>query len=268
MPARSTRIIYGENPGATQMPHRARARQTTERFLPVTLAALERRSRMPMLRLINPPPVLTMPSFIRTRNLRAAALATGAASLLAGCATPTLDAQWRSVELPAHYLRGTTVLVSCEAREVVLQRICEERLTAELSAHGATPVLPAPGTVAAVQPGVADLQYLPAAHGLGAAAVFSVTLGLSSQSVSPGFSIGIGGFGFGGHSAGGIGVSAPIGGGRVSSGYSANGRITDVASGRLMWTARASTPPSSDVGAQLADLSKTLLGAADRAGLF
>jgi hypothetical protein len=41
MPARSTRIIDGENPGAMQMPYRARARQTTERFLPVTFADLE-----------------------------------------------------------------------------------------------------------------------------------------------------------------------------------------------------------------------------------
>ncbi|MDE2094607.1 MAG: hypothetical protein KGI87_12210 [Burkholderiales bacterium] len=209
-----------------------------------------------------------MPILHRLPALRATIVAAAAATLLAGCATPTLDAQWRSVELPAGYLRGATVLVSCETGEVVLQRICEERVMADLGARGVTPVLPAPGTVAAVQPGVVDLQYLPAAHGLGATAVFSVTLGLSSQSVSPGFSIGIGGFGIGGHSAGGIGVSAPIGGGRVSSGYSASGRITDVASGRLMWTARASTPPSSDVGAQIADLSKTLLGAADRAGLF
>lgn len=209
-----------------------------------------------------------MPILHRIPTLSAAIVATAAASLLAGCASPTLDAQWRSVELPARYLRGATVLVSCETSEVVLQRICEDRVMADLSARGVTPVLPAPGTVAAVQPGVVDLQYLPAARGLGATAVFSVTLGLSSQSVSPGFSIGIGGFGFGGHSAGGIGVSAPIGGGRVNSGYSASGRITDVASGRLMWTARASTPPASDVGAQIADLSKTLLGAADRAGLF
>lgn len=206
-----------------------------------------------------------MPSLIRP--LQAAATA-AAASLLAGCAAPTLDAQWRSVDLPAHYLRGATVLVSCETSELVLQRICEEQLTAEVRARGATPWLSAPGTVAALQPGVADMQYLPAARGLGAKAVLGVTLGRSSQSVSPGFSIGIGGFGFGGHTAGGIGISAPIGGGRVSSGYSANGRVTDVASGRLMWTARASTPPSSDVGAQLADLSKTLLAAADKAGLF
>ena len=139
---------------------------------------------------------------------------------------------------------------------------------ADLSARGARPVLPAPGTVAAVQPGVADVQYLPAARENGAKAVLSVTVGLSSQAVSPGFSVSIGGFGFGRSSAAGVGVTAPIGGGDISSGYSANGRVTDVASGRLMWTARASTPPSKDVNAQLAELSKSVLDAAGNAGLF
>ena len=204
----------------------------------------------------------------RTPTLRAVATAMTIGLLLAGCASPTVDAQWRNVELPASYLRGATVLVSCETNELVLKQICEERVMAELSARGATPVLPVPGTVAAAQPGVADVQYLPAARDRGAKAVLSVSVGLSSQSVSQGISIGIGGFGFGRNSAGGIGVSAPIVGGQVSSGYSANGRVTDVASGRLMWTARASTPPSSDVNAQLADLSRTVLDAATKAGLF
>ena len=189
-------------------------------------------------------------------------------ALLAGCASTTVDLQWRSTELPPSYLRGATVLVSCEVRDTVMERICEDRLIADLGARGIKAVLPAPGTVEAVQPGVADMQYLPAARSGGAKAVFSVTLGVSSQAVSQGMAVSIGGFGFGGHSAGGIGVTAPIGGGQVSSGYTASGRVTDVESGRLMWTARASTPPSSDVNAQLADLSKTVLDAAGKAGLF
>jgi len=86
--------------------------------------------------------------------------------------------------------------------------------------------------------------------------------------VSPGFSVGIGGFGIGRHSAGGVGVSAPIGGGDVTQGYAASARITDAASGRLMWTARASTPPSGDVNAQIADLAKTLGDATAEAGLY
>ncbi len=211
-------------------------------------------------------PVMHNP--VRSRHLRALAGVVPLGLLLAACASPTVDAQWRNVEMPASYLRGATVLVSCETRELVLKRICEDRIVADLSARGAAPLLAEPGTVAAMQPGQADMHYLPVARDSGAKAVLSVTLGLSSQSVSPGVSIGIGGFGFGRHTAGGIGVSAPIGGGQVNSGYSANGRITDVATGRLMWTARASTPPSSDVNAQLADLSKSVLDAAARAGIF
>lgn len=201
-------------------------------------------------------------------SIRRSALMAAVPLALVGCASTVVDTQWRNVELPASYLRGATVMVSCETRDEILRRICEEQVSADLSARGARPVLPARGTVAAVQPGVADAQYLPAARDSGAKAVFSVTVGASSTAVSPGVMVSIGGFGFGRNSGGGVGVAAPIGGGQVSNGYSASGRVTDVASGRLMWTARASTPPSSDVNAQLADLSKSVLDAADKAGLF
>jgi len=203
-------------------------------------------------------------NFISRRVVRAAALPL----LAVGCASTVVDTQWRNAELPAGYLRGATVLVSCETGEELLRRICEERVTADLSARGARPVLAAPGTVAAAQPGIADAHYLPAARDLGAKAVFSVTLGVASASVSSGVMLSVGGFGFGRGSAGGVGVSAPIGGGQVSNGYAANGRVTDVGSGRLMWSARASAPPSGDVNAQLADLSKAVVDAAAKASLF
>lgn len=201
------------------------------------------------------------------RVARVAPCALGALVLL-GCASTVVDTQWRNAELPAAYLRGATVMVSCETADETLRRICEEQILADLRARGARPMLPAPGTVAAIQPGVADAQYLPAARDSGAKAVFSVTVGASSTSVSPGVMLSIGGFGFGRSSAGGVGVSAPVGGGQVSNGYSASGRVTDAASGRLMWSARASTPPSGDVNAQLAELSKGVLDAAGKAGLF
>src|SRR6201999_2633560 len=134
------------------------------------------------------------------------AAAAAAIALLAGCATTNVDAQWRSIELPAGYLRGATVLVSCETGDMLLKRICEDQVMADLSARGVRPVLPAPGSVAAVPPGTADAQYLPAARSNGAKAVLSFTVGLASQSVSPGVSVGIGGFGFGRHSAIGAGV--------------------------------------------------------------
>ncbi|HWI11388.1 MAG TPA: hypothetical protein VNU48_08685 [Burkholderiaceae bacterium] len=186
--------------------------------------------------------------------------------LLSGCASTGVDAQWRSVELPPGYLHGATVLVSCETGELVLQRICEDRVVADLAARGVRAVLSAPNAAPAAPAGVTDMQYVPVARDAGAKAVFSVSVGVASQMVNPGVSLGLGVGGFGRYSAGGIGVSAPVGGGQVNSGYAMSGRVTDVASGRLMWTARAIAPPSSDANAQLAELSKSLLDAA--AGLF
>ena len=204
-----------------------------------------------------------------SRPVAAVAAALVFAALAIGCASTTLDAQWRDAQLPASYLRGAKVLVTCEAGDLTLKRICEDQMVAELTARGATTVITdVSADVAGVRPAVPDAQYLPAARSSGAKAVLSMSVGVSSQAVNPGWSIGVGGFGFGRHSAGGVGVSAPLGGGGVTAGYSASSRVTDVASGRLMWSARATTPPSSDINAQLADLSKTVIDAAQKAGLF
>ena len=204
-------------------------------------------------------------SFHSRASLRHALAALASVAALVGCASTKVDAQWRSTELPANFLRGAQVMVHCETNEPVLQHICEDRFSADLAALGARPVLAAPGAVA---PTAADAQALPAARSSGAKALFSVTIGVASQSVSQGMSIGIGGFGFGSSSGGGVGVSAPIGGGQLSTGYSASSRVTEVASGKLVWTARATAPPSSDVNAQLAELSKIVVDAAAKAGLF
>ena len=188
---------------------------------------------------------------------------------LAGCASTTLDAQWRDTQVPASYLRGAKVLVTCEAADVTLKRICEDQMVAELTARGATTVITdVRADVGGVRPAVPDAQYLPAARSSGAKAVVSMSVGVSAQAVNPGWTMSVGGFGFGRHSAGGVCVTAPIGGGGVTAGYSASSRVTDVASGRLMWSARATTPPSSDINAQLAELSKTVVDAAQKAGLF
>lgn len=189
------------------------------------------------------------------------------AAVLAGCASPRVDVQWRNIDTPVSYLRGATVLVSCETPDLTLRRICEDQLAADLAAHGARPVQ-ATSVAAPPAPAVGDQSLLPAARESGAKAVFSLTLQLASQRISPGVTVGIGGFGFGRNVAGGVGLSAPVGGGELSNGYAANGRVTDVGSGRLMWSARASAPPSSDTGAQVAGLSRQVLDAATGAGLF
>jgi hypothetical protein len=60
----------------------------------------------------------------------------------------------------------------------------------------------------------------------------------------------------------------PVGGQRTNTGYAINSRVTEVASGKLLWTAKASASPSSDVSAQLSELHKVVFGAADKAQLF
>jgi hypothetical protein len=204
-----------------------------------------------------------------SKQIPVAAALAGALSLL-GCASTQLDAQWVDPQLAPTSLRGARVLVACEAAEAVVKRICQDRLAAEVTAHGGTAVM-APqtslDTSALRSPN--DEPYLSAARAAGARAVLATIVAPSSTTVSPGFSLGIGGFGIGrGGFGGGVGVSAPIGGGQVSSGYSANARITNAESGRLMWTAKASSPPSGDVSAQVSELARTVLDAAGKAGLF
>lgn len=197
-----------------------------------------------------------------------AAGAAAVAALLVGCAsTPQLDAQWSDASLGPSFLRGARVLVACDAYEIVVRQICQDQLAAEVVARGATPVFLAPGYPVATDRSV-DAQLLPAAREAGAKAMMVMTVAVAVNDVSPGFSIGVGGFGFGRRSGVGVGVEAPISGGRVTSGYSANGRVTDVPTGRLVWTAKATSPPSSDLNAQMGELSKAVLGAADKAGLF
>lgn len=193
-----------------------------------------------------------------------------AAVLLGACATsPQLDAQWVDPQLgpQSGFLRGARVLVACDAYDLVVRQLCQDQLAGEVVARGATPVFAAQDTPIASDRAV-DGQLLPAARSAGAKALMVVTIAPAVTDVSPGFSIGIGGFGFGRSSAVGVGVAAPIGGGRVTTGYSANGRITEVSTGRLVWAARAATAPSPDVNAQLGELSKAVLGAADKSGLF
>ena len=206
-------------------------------------------------------------SAMAARRTRAIGAGITAAALLVGCATPQLDAQWSDPSLGASFLRGARVLVACDAFELVVRQICQDQLSAEVLSRGATPVFLAPGFPVATDRSV-DAQLLPAARQAGAKAMMVMTVAVAVQDVSQPFQIGIGGFGFGSNGSAGVGVSAPVGGGRVTSGYSANGRVTDVPSGRLVWTAKATAPPSSDVNAQMSELSKLVLGAADKAGLF
>jgi hypothetical protein len=60
----------------------------------------------------------------------------------------------------------------------------------------------------------------------------------------------------------------PVGATQGGTGLAAVGSILDVASGRVMWTAKATTAPAADPSAQVAKVTKALAEAARQTGLF
>jgi hypothetical protein len=199
--------------------------------------------------------------------LASAALGLGM-SLLAGCATTQLGSQYADPQFPAQALRGATVLVVCEAPETALRLICEREMTSQLAQLGARPLTDAGLATSPAGREPDGRRYLPAARAAGARAVFSTAL-----SQEPGFaapppwlSIGLGSWGWSGVS-GGVGVTLPVGGYQSGVGLAAAAVLNDVASGRLMWTAKASTP-GAEASQQLADLARVLAEAARQTGLF
>jgi len=199
--------------------------------------------------------------------------AAAAAVLLVGCASTRLDAQWFDPQLAPGSLRGARVMVACEAYDLVIRRICQDQMAAEVRARGGTPVAAPETTNQAPGRPLGVDQYLPAARNAGAKAVLTHYVTQADVSVSgpSSVSFGIGGFGFGGGGGGvstGVGVSAPVGGGQTTVGYAMNSNLTETGSGRLLLTAKATSPPSSDVTAQINELTKIMFGATDSAKLF
>jgi hypothetical protein len=193
--------------------------------------------------------------------------------LLAGCASSRIDAQWRDPQFAGQPHFGARVLVACQSIEPTLRRICADRMAAKLAALGAVPMLAQDSSDAAEALAANEAALLQEARSAGAVALWRTQLSAEVVAVAPGPSIGIGigGFGGGYRSGGGVGfgVSAPLGGaGPAETGYAATATLTDVASGRLMWSAKASAAPSSDVAQQLSTLATLLLDAARQAGLF
>jgi hypothetical protein len=222
---------------------------------------------------------LTRPDGRKTRVVlleRRLAAAIGLLSL-GGCASTQLGAQYVDPQFPQQALRGATILVVCEAPELAIKLICENQISSQLTQLGARPltdstlVNPTPGH----EPPAG--HYLPAAQAAGARAAFITTLTPDYWQASPmsSFSIGIGGWGgsggyYGGSGVGGgVGVTMPVGGAAQGApGLAAIGSIIDVASGRVMWTAKATTPPAADASTQVVEVTKALAEAARQTGLF
>ncbi len=191
----------------------------------------------------------------------------------AGCATRNVDAEWVDPQFTGHPLAGAKVFVACTAHDLAVRRICADQMAAQVTELGAKPVL-APDTTDSGGAAPPTSAFLAAARDAGTTAILRATISPDIMAVPPGpsFSIGVGGFSTGRRSGGGVGVGVgvPLGGesGPVQIGYSANGALTDVATGRLMWTAKATTPPSSDVNQQMATLARYVMDAARKAGVF
>lgn len=200
-------------------------------------------------------------SFVFPHTFRRAASVTAVSTLIlfAGCASTRLDGEWKDPQVSGTPLRGASVYVACDATEALVQQLCQDQMASQLGALGASPVIGAAAPAA---------QALPAARAAGAKAVLNVAMAPDLAVADSGMSVGIGLGGFGRGSFGGVGISAPIGGTRVNRGYVANSTITDVASGRVMWTAKASAKASEDVTGQVSELARVTGEAARKAGLF
>ena len=158
------------------------------------------------------------------------------------------------------------MLVVCESEEQVVKQMCQDRVAAELRSLGAnTAVMPHSDDAASV-------RLAEEARAVKARAIFNTKLSPDwpRYGGGSGVSVGVGmGGGFGRGAFGGVGVSAPIGGAaRVSQGYVANASLSDAATGRLMWTGRASTYRSTDIDWQVDSLTKAVVSGAQQAGFF
>lgn len=207
------------------------------------------------------------PQAIATCTLAAALL------LLTGCASNRLDAEWTDPQFKGRSLRGTKVFVVCETPEPAIRLNCEQQMAAQVTAAGATPIRPDATDAAQASEPQATEQNLAAARSAGAETVLSSAVAPDATVVNPGPSVGfgIGGFRMGGGGGGvgtSVGMSAPVGSGQVTTGYAANSTLTDVATGRLMWTAKATTRPSQDLNQQMAKLAKAVAEGAQKAGFF
>jgi hypothetical protein len=196
---------------------------------------------------------------------------------LGGCAAaPTTGAEWIDPQFANISLRGSTVLVVCEAADLPVKRLCQDVLAAEVTAMGATAIIAADIAAPGERP-MAEAQ-LGAARAAGARSILSAAISPDATVVNPGPSVGVGlgsytgsgGWGSGSGSAVGVGVgfSLPVGGGQVQQALGATGALTNVASGKTMWTVRSSAPASGNTNAQVSQLGKAIVSAAQRAGFF
>lgn len=206
------------------------------------------------------------------------AWAAGAAAALAvsitACATTRMNAEWRDPIVAPGAFKAARVLVVCRAPDETLRRVCEDQWSAQLGTQG---LATAPSYSIANFPWASadtsdEMRAALRASGVAALAAMSLAPGeVTVVSPGPQVGVGIGGGGGGrggGFSVGGIGISLPIGGPSATQGLGASAALVDVASARIVWSGKASAPPSGDVGAQVLALTQVATEAMRRAALF
>ncbi|TLD46611.1 MAG: hypothetical protein FAZ92_01118 [Accumulibacter sp.] len=194
---------------------------------------------------------------------------------LAGCASTKMTSEWRDANVAGAVLKGQQVLVVCQSRDHSLRRICEDQWKMRLQRTGvagiqsyAVPQLPADGMAG-------NEEIRSAAVRAGAFAVASVQLSPDDLAVvnpAPQVGIGVGGgsggYRNGGFSAGGLGLSFPIGWPTAAQGMTCSVAMLDAASGAVFWSGSATAPPSGAQAGQVAELTQLMIDALLRAGLL
>lgn len=190
------------------------------------------------------------------------------ATLLAACATPQMEGQWRDPRLGERSMQGRAVLVVCRGLDPTLERICEDRLAADTQAAGIRVVRPDLPRDASLDPAPND-ALLAAAREAGAAAVLSMALERSYPPSPPGGSVGVGvagGSGGWGGSGGAIGITLPLG--SLAPALVSGASLADAATGRLVWTGRARGSGAANETAQVGELTRLTAEALKGSGLF
>lgn len=193
-----------------------------------------------------------------------------AATLLAACATPQMEAQWRDPQYAARSMQGRAVLVVCRGFDVTLERICEDRLAADAQAIGVRVVRSELPRDAVAFPAPND-ALLRAARAVRADAILAMALersyaaGTSSGS-SVGIGVGGGSGGWGGGVGGTVGITLPVGG--TGPALASGASLTDVVTGKLVWSGRARGSGAVGEPAQVGELTRITTEALRGSGLF
>jgi hypothetical protein len=196
--------------------------------------------------------------------------------LFGGCASTAIQAQWADPQFAGRSLRGATVLVVCNASAAAIQHICQDQIAARMLVSAVRPVMASESDFLTAQGEQITDKIFAAARRAGANVIWAATIAPDVTVVSPGPTVGFGIGGFGNSGGwhrwsgvgGGIGVGFPVGAEQVNTAYAADMTLSDVETGRLMWTSKLTTPASRDVTEQVTELVEVGVKSAQQAGFL